>query len=217
MTGQIRLGAICWVLVAEFFIVQFAAQAAWPDYAMSVNDISLLGVTACGGYANAAPGGIMPVCSPLNWLFNAGMVLNGLLVVIGVWSTRFLWPTGRLSMLALLVLAVGGVGTSMAGLFPLDVALPLHMIGAALALGLACFGFCLLGIAAKNTYPTFAIYSFVTGAIALLGFALYVSGFYFGGRGTMERIAAWPQTIWYMTTGALILAGYLRPSASSRR
>ncbi|HEY0034055.1 MAG TPA: hypothetical protein VGB81_12385, partial [Devosia sp.] len=68
MTGQIRLGAICWVFVAEFFIVQFAAQAAWPDYAMSVNDISLLGVTACGGYANAAPGGIMPVCSPLNWL-----------------------------------------------------------------------------------------------------------------------------------------------------
>jgi hypothetical membrane protein len=217
VTSQIRLGAVFWVLTVEFFVGQFVAQAAWPGYSMTINDISLLGVTACGGYANPAPDGIEPVCSPLNLLFNAGMAINGVLVVLGAWLTRNVWPSGRLSAAALIILGLGGLGTSMAGLFPLDVSVPLHTLGAALALGLACFGVCLLGTAVWRTHRLFAIYSLATGVIALLGFVLYVAEMYVGGRGTIERVAAWPQTLWYMVTGALILAGYFRISASSHR
>lgn len=213
MTNQIRLGAIFWVLTAEFFLAQFLAQAAWPGYVMTVEDISLLGVTSCGAYLNAAPDGIMPVCSPLSLVFNIGMTLNGVLVVLGVWFTRDLWPQTRLKVAALWLLALGGDGTMLAGLFPLDTVPLLHVIGAALALGLACFGFILMGRVVWRTHSVFALYSLATGVLALTGFVLYAAEVYLGGRGTVERLAAWPQTLWYMVTGALILRGHFTPSA----
>ncbi|MET3925364.1 hypothetical protein [Devosia sp. 2618] len=209
MTGQIRLGAIFWLLTIEFFIAQFVAQAAWPAYSMVLDDISLLGVTSCGSFINPAPGGTEPVCSPLSLVFNAGMALNGLLVVLGVWFTRTLWPQGKWTVAALWLLALGGDGSMLVGLFPLNVILPLHMLGAVLSLGIACFGFFLLGVIVWKQHRTFALYTIATGAIALLGFVLYVAEIYLGGRGTIERVAAWPHTIWYVVTGLLILRGRL--------
>ncbi|WP_193335999.1 DUF998 domain-containing protein [Devosia beringensis] len=208
MTNQIRLGAIFWVLTAEFFLAQFLAQAAWPGYSMTVEDISLLGVTSCGAYLNPAPGGIMPVCSPLSLVFNIGMALNGLLVVLGVWFTRDLWPQTRLKLVALWLLALGGDGTMLAGIFPLDTNPGLHLIGAVLALGLSCFGFIALARVVWYSHRGFALYSLATGVLALAGFVLYAAEIYLGGRGTVERLAAWPQTLWYMVTGALILRGH---------
>ena len=158
MTKQIRLGAIFWLLTAEFFIAQFLAQAAWPGYSMAIEDISLLGVTSCGAYLNPAPGGIMPVCSPLSLLFNIGMTLNGVLVVLGVWFTRDLWPQTRLKLVALWLLALGGDGTMLAGLFPLDTMPVLHLVGAVLALGLSCFGFIALARVVWHSHRAFALY-----------------------------------------------------------
>ena len=213
MTTQIRLGAIFWLLTVEFFLAQFLAQAAWPGYAMAVEDISLLGVTSCGSYVNAAPGGIMPVCSPLSLLFNIGMTLNGALVVLGVWFTRDFWPQTRLRLVALWLLALGGDGTMLAGIFTLDTNPALHLFGAVLALGLSCFGFIALARVVWRSHRAFALYSLATGVLALTGFVLYAAEIYLGGRGTVERLAAWPQTLWYMVTGALILSGRLRSSA----
>tara|TARA_R110002020_G_scaffold50908_18_gene144328 strand:+ start:2605 stop:3282 length:678 start_codon:yes stop_codon:yes gene_type:complete len=213
MTKQIRLGAIFWLLTAEFFIAQFLAQAAWPGYSMAIEDISLLGVTSCGAYLNPAPGGIMPVCSPLSLLFNIGMTLNGVLVVLGVWFTRDLWPQTRLKLVALWLLALGGDGTMLAGLFPLDTMPVLHLVGAVLALGLSCFGFIALARVVWHSHRAFALYSLATGLLALTGFLLYAGEIYLGGRGTVERLAAWPQTLWYMVTGALILRGHFTAGA----
>lgn len=213
MHSQIRLGAIFWLLTVEFFIAQFIAQAAWPAYSLVLDDISLLGVTSCGGYLNPAPVGTEPVCSPLNLVFNAGMAINGVLVVLGVWFTRSLWPKGRLTTTALWLLALGGDGSMLAGLFPLDTVLPLHMIGATLALFVACFGFLALSRVIWTSYRGFALFTLATGLVTLAAFILYVAGIYPGGRGTIERVAAWPHTIWYMATGVLILRGYFRPSA----
>ena len=225
VTNQIRLGAICWLLTVEFFVAQFLAQAAWPGYAMAAEDISLLGVISCGTYVNPAPGGIMPVCSPLSLLFNIGMALNGLLVVLGVWFTRDLWPQTRLKLVALWLLALGGDGTMLAGIFPLDANPGLHLIGAVLALGLSCFGFIALARVVWHSHRSFALYSLATGVLALAGFVLYAAEIYLGGRGTVERLAAWPQTLWYMVTGALILRGHfaglvknhLAPATSAAR
>src|SRR5215217_3145577 len=123
MTSQIRLGAIFWLLTVEFFVAQFVAQAAWPTYSMINEDISNLGLVC----------GTDPVCSPLNLVFNGGMFLNGLLVLLGVWFTRKLWPAGALTTTALWLLAIGGGdGSMLVGLFPLNVFLPLHIVGAIL-------------------------------------------------------------------------------------
>ncbi|MEO5805649.1 DUF998 domain-containing protein [Devosia sp.] len=213
MTSNYRLGALFWLLTVEFFIAQFIAQAAWPGYSMLTNDISLLGVTTCGTYINPAPAGIMPVCSPLSLVFNAGMAINGLLVVLGALLTRRFWPRGRLTTLALWLIAIGGDGSMLAGIFPLNTILLLHVIGALLALGVAAPGFFVLAKVMWNTNRTFAICTVLTGVIALVAFLLYASGNYLGiGRGTIERLSAWPYTVWYMVTGALILAGGLRPT-----
>lgn len=200
MTNQIRLGAIFWLLTIEFFITQFAAMAAWPSYDMFHEDISNLGLVCHGG----------GTCSPLNLVFNGGMILNGLLVIAGIWLTRKLWPTDALTTAALWLLAVGGgVGSMLVGLFPLNVFLPLHMAGAVLALLVAGLGMLALGTVLRRNHRGFALYTLATGAITLAAFMLYALEIYLGlGRGIMERIAAWPHTIWYMAAGTLILRGY---------
>lgn len=206
MTNQIRLGAIFWLLTVQFFLAQIIAQAAFPGYALARMDISLLGVSDCTGLVPALGAG----CSPLSLIFNAGMVLNGVLVVLGVWLTRWLWPQGWLTTTALWILAVGGGdGSMLVGLFPLDTNLALHMIGAVLALFIAGFGMLALSAVLWQRFRGFAIYTAATGAITLLAFILYAIGVDLGlGRGSMERIAAWPHTIWYMIAGALILGGH---------
>jgi len=213
MTSQIRLGAIFWLLTAEFFIAQAIAQAAFPGYSLIDMDISMLGVSACSG---ADPNALGPVCSPLSLVFNAGMAINGALVVLGVWFTRKLWPQGPMTTAALWILAVGGGdGSILVGLFPLDVSLPMHMIGAILALFVAGFGMLAMARVLWHRHRGFAIYTLATGAITLIAFVLYALELYLGlGRGVMERIAAWPHTIWYVVAGTLILRGYFtRPTA----
>lgn len=212
MTGRIRLGAIFWLLTVEFFVAQFAAQAAWPVYSAIDMDISLLGLNACDG---PDPNATALNCSPLNLVFNGGMILNGILVVLGVWFTRKLWPGGVMTTTALWLLAIGGGdGSILVGLFPLNVSMAMHTAGAVLALFVACFGIALMAGVVWQAHRTFALYSLATAAIGLAAFVLYALELYLGiGRGTMERIAAWPHTIWYIVTGALILRGYFRPSA----
>lgn len=206
MTSTIRLGAIFWLLTLEFFVAQFVAGAAFPGYSLLTNDISLLGVTTCGGYINPAPGGIMPVCSPLSLAFNIGMALNGVLVVLGVWLTRTAWPRGKLTTFALWLLTLGGDGSILTGLVPLNVYFPLHAFGAVLALGIADFGFFVLAFVLRKTQPLFAAYCVLTGILTLGGFLIYLSGSDLGmGRGVLERFAAWPHTVWYIVTGLLLL------------
>ncbi|MDB5612914.1 MAG: hypothetical protein JWQ22_567 [Devosia sp.] len=207
MTSQIRLGAIFWLLTVEFFIAQAIAQAAFPGYSLANMDISLLGVSACSG---VDPNALGLVCSPLSLVFNAGMAINGALVVLGVWFTRTLWPKSGLTTAALWILAIGGgAGSILVGLFPLDVSLPMHMLGALLALFVAGFGMLAMAGVLWRSHRGFAIYTLATGAITLVAFVLYALEIYLGlGRGIMERLAAWPHTLWYMVAGVLILRGY---------
>lgn len=201
MTSQIRIGAIFWLLTMEFFIAQAVAQSAFAGYSLLDMDISLLGVTSCAS---------AEACSPLHWVFNAGIFINGALVVLGVWFTRTLWPQGWLTTTALWILAVGGGdGSMLVGLAPLDVNLPVHMLGAVLALGVAGLGMLAMAAVMWRVRPPFAFYTLATGVVTLLAFVVYGAGIDPGiGRGTLERIAAWPHTIWYMVTGFLILRGY---------
>jgi hypothetical membrane protein len=207
MSNQIRLGAILWVLTIEFLIAQFVAQAAYPGYSLVDMDISLLGVTGCdtGGYA----------CSPRHLLFNGGMVLNGLLIIGGVWLTRKVWPPGGLTNAALWLLAIGsGLGALLIGVFPVDLFLEGHLAGAMLTLFVACLGILLMASVLWSTNRGFAIYSIATGVLSLAAFGFYILEFYLGiGRGTIERIGAWSHTIWYVAAGMLILRGYFKTAA----
>lgn len=208
MTGQTRLGAILWLLSAEFLIAQLVAQHAFPGYNAAEMEISLLGVTSCQDTGFR--------CSPLHLVFNLGAAFNGMLVVLGVWLTRRHWPTSPLTSTALWLLAVGGgVGILLIGGFPLNISREFHVAGAMLALFVPCFGMGLLASLYWSSRQGFALYTAATAVLCLAVLILYAMELYLGlPPGAMERIMAWAHTIWYPTTGALILAGYFRPSAS---
>ncbi|WDR03386.1 hypothetical protein PSQ19_04480 [Devosia algicola] len=208
---SVRTGAIIWLLTIEFFLAQFLAQAYWPEFSVIPNDISLLGATICG-VPNPAPDGIEYVCSPLNLVFNMGLAVNGILVVLGTWATRSIWPRARLTLAGLWLLALGGDGAFVAGIFPFNVNQPIHALGATFALLVGAFGFIVMGIVTRKIRPGYALYSIATGLICAIATVLYGSEIYLGlGRGVMERVAAWPNTLWYMATGAMILLGHFRP------
>ncbi|WEK06269.1 MAG: DUF998 domain-containing protein [Candidatus Devosia phytovorans] len=213
MTSQIRMGAIFWLLTVEFFIAQFVAQAAFAGFSLTEMDISVLGVSGCAG---ENPNALAPYCSPLHLVFNGGIILNGVLILLGIWFTRRLWPRGGLTAAGLWLLAIGGgVGSIMVGFFPYDINRPLHTVGAILALCVAGFGMLALAGAFWRPFRKFAIYTLATGVVTLVGFVLYGLNIHLGiGGGTMERIAAWPHTIWYVVAGALILRGHFKDRAA---
>ena len=144
MRDQIRLGALCWLMSAEFFLAQVVAQMAAPGHDLFLHDISLLGISACGVFEVPTSGSLEPVCSPMHIVFNSGIVVHGALVSLGVWLTRSLWRPDRLTTVALSLLALGGVGAVIVGAYPLDDDLLLHIIGAVTAIAAPGLGFVLL-------------------------------------------------------------------------
>ncbi len=206
MSASVRLGAILWVLCLQFFLGQLVAQLAWPQYSMVLDDISVLGATVCGA-ANTSPDGTAYVCSPLNLVFNASLALQGMLSALGALLTWRAWPRGWMTATGLALAIIGGLGTSMAGIFAYNVNLPLHALGALTDFTLANVGFILLGVVLlRHDARGLGTFSIAVGALSLTAFVLYVTGTYFGlGRGIIERVVAYPQTLWYAVMGIALL------------
>lgn len=203
MGDSIRTGAICMVLTVLFFPAQFVTQLFSPGYDIFLYDISLLGVSSCQVWSVATSGGSDPVCSPLHLLFNIGIIVHGLLSIAGIWLTRHLWPTGGLASTALFLIAVGGVGAMMVGAFPLDDYLLIHVIGAVIAIAAPGVGFVLLAWVLRDLRPKLAFWTVLVGFVILLsGLGHALGGLPFG-RGSMERLAVWPQTIWFLCVGVM--------------
>jgi hypothetical membrane protein len=206
MRDQIRLGALCWLMSAEFFLVQIVAHLAAPGHNLFLHDISLLGISSCGVYEVATSGSLDPICSPLHLVFNTGIVLHGALIMLGVWLTRRLWRPDRMATVALSLLALGGVGAMTVGAYPVDDDMLLHIIGAVTAIAVPGLGFVLLARSHWTRTPVLARWTLLVGLIVLLaGLGHALGGLPFG-RGTMERLAVWPQTIWFVALGATVFS-----------
>jgi hypothetical membrane protein len=199
------LGPAIFTVASVYFLIQIIA--AWvfiPSYSLISNSISDLGETSCGGYGSPA------ICSPRWWLMDyVGFVLLGLVMVVGSALlyhefTERLPRERRAAMVSFVLVALGGLGSILVGFFPENENGTLHIIGAFLAIAIANIAILLLG--AVLTLPESmrrSMLMFSTLALAaLLCFASHRS---FGiGRGTMERIAAYPVTIWLITFGLYI-------------
>jgi len=205
MTDRERLGALCWVLTAQFFVAQAAAQSAMGTYDLALYDISLLGIRGCGVFVDATSGNGAVLCSPLHMVFNFGIVLHGLLALGGIWLVRGLWPAMKRVDAAVWCLAIGSFGAILVGFYPLDAAMGLHVLGAILALAVPGFGLVLLGSGLYRQRPVFAGVTIALGLCVLIGALGHAMGGPILGRGTLERMAAWPQTVWYMLAGTAVL------------
>lgn len=201
-----KVGAISLIATAEYFVAQVIAQLGWPGYSIANLDVSALGVTVCGPFTDPTTHVTIQACSPLHLVMNAGFVLLGLLTIIGIYLTRSYWPKRKLSTVGLSFIALGGFGEVLSGLFPGNVNVPLHATGALLHWIIGGIGILLIGFAVRKIHGRLATFSFACAALSLIGFFLYGSQVYFGlGRGGMERLTAYPLTLWLIVVGVTIL------------
>jgi len=56
--------------------------------------------------------------NPLDLAENAGFVITGVAIFLGVWLTRDVWPRSKSSTAGLVLIALEGVGKVAAGLSP---------------------------------------------------------------------------------------------------
>ncbi len=132
MTGRQRLAGLAFIAPPVVFLVaQLVAQARWTatgGYSWSANDISDLGNVTCGTWDGRA------VCSPGHAVMNVGSVATtGLLLVALTASRQWWWSAARAG--AWCCQPIGSIGFALAGLFPADRALAMHLAGTGVAAG----------------------------------------------------------------------------------
>jgi hypothetical membrane protein len=196
------LGAIVWILAVQFFVAQIVVQSAWlTPFSLTQNFISDLGNTRCGPYPLDST---MYVCSPWHTWMNASFILLGLIILVGALLVRTTFSPGRTRAVGLMLLALAGAGIIAVGLFPEDVNILCHRLGAAAHFVLGNLSMVVLGFAFRTARrrPVLAVYTTVSGIVGLVATALFISEHYLGmGIGGMERLAAYPLPLWLIVAG----------------
>lgn len=197
-------GALLWISCVQYFIAQAITASAWPmEYSIRANVISDLGNTSC----NPAS-----VCSPLYAYMNASLALLGAAMLLGSFLLFYRYrPAGWAGFWCM---GIAGAGVLLVAAFPENANLLLHYLGAAPAFVLGNVALILFGITLPM--PRFLrSTALVFGVGALIGLALFVTGQDLGlGVGTMERIAAYPQTFWIISFGTYVLWAYMDKTSS---
>ena len=203
-----RTGAIAWLLAIQFFVTQVVVATAWPrPFSLRFDYISDLGNTVCGMYP---AGSTHLVCSPWHLAMNLSFMVLGVTMVIGAWLTREAFPPGWVRTLARVLFALAGLGVLVVGIYPENTDNARHVLGAGFNfvagnIAMIVFG---LALAQRPAEPrALMIFSLVSGTLGFVATLLFVSGQYLGiGLGGMERVAAYPMTVWQIVAGGALLA-----------
>ncbi|MFB9904366.1 carboxylesterase family protein [Allokutzneria oryzae] len=211
MNRRARLGAVLWVLVAQYFVLLAVVESQWrTPYSWMRNAISDLGAATC--FHSAQVDGW--VCSP--WYVASGVswTLAGLCLTAGALLIRPLFPDVRTARIGLALFAVSGLGLAVVGLNPEDTSTVPHFLGAVVAIPAGEAAMLLTGLALARTARWRRLGRFGAGAavVAAVAFVLMVAGI--GGPGLFglwERIAAFPVLLWAVFCGVALAA---RPAES---
>jgi hypothetical membrane protein len=204
----VRTSATCWVLVANYFVVQFFAQAAWPSsYSLARNPISDLGAVHC---ATSEISGY--VCSPWHAAMNTSFILTGVLIAAGAFRLHRL---GAGSTASTALIALGAAGWILVGSFPSDTVLSAHQVGALLAFVPGNLG--MLVYARPRGYSPVVILSMLGlfAAVVLLGVLPILGPAANAVGGAIERVTAWPFPLAVTICGVLRLVGRTDDSRTS--
>jgi hypothetical membrane protein len=198
------VGPTLWLLSIQYFVVQVIVAHAWAwPFSLRHNTISDLGNTVCGKY-----GGRL-VCSPEHALMNVSFMLLGVTMFSGAGLIYHGFRSSRASALGFSALALAGLGTVLVGAFPENTVAALHIIGAALPFLVGNVGMIILSQSLKLSKALRA-YTLLSGVVGLIGLALFMTNHYLGlGSGGMERVTAYPQTIWLIVFGGYMLCDIL--------
>ena len=199
------IGPTFWVLSVQYFLTQLFVASAWPirfDYRLHA--ISDLGNTACGEYAERL------VCSPEHAWMNASFVVLGVTIIIGSALLYQGFKRTAGSLVGFYFMSLAGLGTIFVGLFPENTISSLHTIGAFLPFVFGNLSMVVLGLS-LDIPRNLKWFTVGFGLVALAALALFVTGNYLGlGLGGMERIVAYPQTVWLIVFGVYVSAHQYR-------
>lgn len=197
------LGALLWASSIQFFVAQVVVALGWDTpYRLATRYISDLGNTACAPYP---VGSATFVCSPWHAGMNASFIVLGLTMAIGAGLLTDAFRAGWLRTTGLVFVALAGAGVLVVGLFPENENIAAHTFGAGLNFICGNLGMIALGFAGSGSWR-FDRVSQAMGGLGLLGTALFVEGVFLGlGQGGMERVAAYPLTVWLTGAGLHVL------------
>jgi hypothetical membrane protein len=205
--SPVRSGALAWVLAAQFFVTQVVVATAWPrPFSLRSDYISDLGNTVCQSY----PVGVdRLVCSPWHLAMNTSFMMLGVTMILGAWLTRAAFPAAWVRTLAALLFSLAGIGVFVVGVYPENTDNARHVLGAGLNfvagnIAMIVFG---LALAQQPTrHRALTAFSILAGTLGLAGTVLLVSKQYLGLEvGGMERVAAYPMTVWQIVAGTAFL------------
>ena len=206
--SSVRTGAIAWVLAAQFFITQVVVATAWPrQFSLKTDYISDLGNTFCGAYPS---GSAHFVCSPWYPAMNVSFIVLGVTMIIGAMQTRDAFPRGWVRELAVLLFTLAGLGVMVVGWYPENTNNARHVLGAGLNFIAGNIAMIVFGLALAQRPPHRGLmwFSVFAGVLGLVATALFTLGHFLGiGLGGMERVAAYPMTVWQIVVGAAFLRG----------
>ena len=195
-----RLGPVLYVASIQYFLAQVLVASRWSQpYSVVRNTISDLGNTACRPYGGRF------VCSPLHGVMNASFIVLGVVMVLGSVLVRRRVSAGPAATAGLALMVAAGMGVVLVGAFPENSVPALHGTGAGLFFVLGNAGLIILGLARDLPAP-WRVYSLASGILALAALGCFVTRQYLGlGEGGMERVVAYPQTVWLIVTGLCLL------------
>lgn len=188
-----------WILSVEYFIIQVVVALDWkPAYSVTKNTISDLGNTNCGIYGGNY------ICSPLHNLMNLAFICLGIFMIFGSLLIYQEFKETSFSLVGFSFMLMAGIGTVLVGLFPENTISTTHIIGAFLPFFIGNIGIVILG-SVLVLPKSLRIYTLLTGIIALIALVFFISNTFLGiGKGGMERIVAYPQTVWLIVFGVYI-------------
>jgi len=203
---SVRLGALAWLLAAQFFVAQVAVASAWTTpFSLKTRFISDLGNTACGPYPN--PSSVI-VCSPWHAGMNASFIIVGITMAAGAILARSAFKASWRRSLAVALFVAAGGGVLMVGVYPENENITIHSIGAGINFiggnaALVLFG---LTVPSTASRPRFIWFSITAGIVGLISTALFVVRHDLGlGPGGIERLAAYTTTTWQIVAGLVVL------------
>jgi len=185
-------GALLFAGGTQFVVSMIIAEAVYPNYSVSANFISDLGVWG----KMSAP------------VFNTSIVISGLLTLGAAFFIQKAFRKRGFSA----IVALSGAGPLVVGFFPENTVLVngipvIHSLAALIAF---IFG----GLAAITSYcltiSPFKYFSAALGAISIIALVLFPGTINYGslglGAGGMERMIVYPTLLWVICFGGYLMA-----------
>ncbi len=171
-------GVLFFVSIAQFFLMMLLAETIYPNYSVSHNYISDLGVGKTA------------------YIFNVSIVLMGILLIAAAYISR------SFSRVFSVIIVLAGVGAMGVGIFP-ETTGSIHVYSSLLVFLMASIAPYIIIYKLKNSL---SVAWAILGTIGLVSLILYATGHYLGlGVGGMERFIVYPDLLWGMGFGGWLL------------